>query len=218
MTTTTVKLPVGTGGYRYDVTERAPSRNLPQRVGTRLWLPMLAIALVAFPIGVALAIARSASIDDGGSPATIAALGHYVPAAMFVGFAAVFAAIAFSIARILGVLRTGGGEFQIAARRRVETLHMPATGRAFIVLMVLAMMTLVAAVIGHIVVGAQTSSGSVDIVRSEQWALWLEGARRVGVATYLLSIGLGMATIFTAVRFQTARLDELVDEPAIDAA
>jgi hypothetical protein len=216
MTTTALKAPPTTRGYRYDVTSQAPDMNFPQRAGTRLWLPMLVMALMAFPIGVALAFARSAAIADGDPGTTIQSLGHFVPAAMFVGFAAVFAAIAFSIARILGVLRTGGGALQVAAGREVETLHMPATARAFVVLMAIAMMTLVGAVIAHIVVGASTSSGSLDLALSEQWAIWLEGVRRIGVAIYLLSIGLGMATIFTAVRFQTARLTELANEPPVD--
>ena len=95
MATMTIHAPGTTKGYRYDVTAQAPGANLPQRIGAKLWLPMLAMALMAFPVALGLAIARSTKIADGGSPATIAALGHFVPAAMFIGFASVFAAIAF---------------------------------------------------------------------------------------------------------------------------
>ena len=45
----------------------------------------------------------------------------------------------------------------------------------------------------------------------------LEGVRRVGVATYLLSISLGLATIFSVVRFQTRRLTELPGEAPVGA-
>lgn len=68
------------------------------------------------------------------------------------------------------------------------------------------------------VVGTATSSGSLAVARAEQWAFWLEGARRVGVAVYLLSIALGLATIFSALRFQTGRLTELPQEAPLDGA
>ena len=218
MTTKTIDAPGTSGGYRYDVTTQAPGANRPQRIGARLWLPMLAMALMAFPVAVALAISRSTTIADGGSPTTIAALGHFVPAVMFIGFASVFAAIAFAIARILGEFRIGGGALQVTAHRRVETLRMPGTAKVFLALMAMAMMTLIGAVIAHFVIGSAVSSGSIGIDRAGQWAIWLEGVRRVGVATYLLSIGSGLAAIFTVVRFQTTRLTELPAEPPLDGA
>ncbi len=130
-------------------------------------------------------------------------------AALFVGFASVFAAISFAIARILGVFRTGGGAVQEAAGMAVQTLRMPSTAKAFLGLMVLAMMALVAAVIGHVIVGIGLASGDLGLASGEQWAIWLEGVRPVGVATYLLAISLGLATIVVVLRFQTVRLREL---------
>ena len=209
---TAINAPSTTVEFRYDVTATSPEANLPQRIGAKLWLPMLAMALMAFPAALALAIARSTTIADGGSPTTIAALGHYVPGVMFLGFASVFAAISFAIARIMGQFRTGGGALQAAAHRRVETLHTPGTGKAFIALMAIGMMALIGAVAAHLAVGVGTASGSISIAKAGQWAIWLEGVRRVGVATFLLSIGFGLATIFTVVRFQTARLQELPAE------
>lgn len=217
-TTTTTRITTSRGSDRYDVSTHAPAALLPQRIGARLWFPMLAMALMAFPVAIGLAAGRSAAIDDGGSATTIAALGHYVPAAMFLGFASVFGAVAFSIAWILGVFRVGGGSLQVAARRRVQTLRMPRTGKAFIGLMAVAMMTLLGAVLAHVAIGAATSTGSLALADAEAWAIRLEGIRRVGVSVYLLSIGLGLATIFTAVRFQTARLDGLVAEAPSDGS
>lgn len=49
--------------------------------------------LMAFPVGVVLAAVRANEVATGGGPDTIAALGHFVTAANFVGSASVFAAI-----------------------------------------------------------------------------------------------------------------------------
>jgi hypothetical protein len=198
--------------YAVSISHTAPGPNLPQQVGRILWLPMLLLALMAFPLALALGIARAGFIGAGGDAALISALGHFGPAAMFIGFASVFAAISFAIARILGVFRTGGGAVQEASGRVVQTLRMPATARAFLGLMMMAMMILVAAVIGHVVVGAGLLSGTLPSVTGEQWAIWLEAARRVGVATYLLAISLGLATIVVVLGFQIRRLRELPAE------
>lgn len=188
--------------------------NLPQRIGRRLWLPMLLMALMAFPVGVILGAMRADEIATGGEVDTIAALGHLVPGFMFLGFAAVFGAISFAIARILGAFRKGGGEVQEAVGvAEVETLRMPWTAKAFVVGMMMAMMTLVAAVVLHFVAAAAVAGGSAStLADSEQWAIWLEGVRRIGVAVYLFSILLGLASIVTVLRFQSVRIGELAAE------
>jgi hypothetical protein len=199
--------------FRYRVSTKAQGLNRAQRLGSTLWLPMLVTALMAFPVGVVLAGVRANEVANGGSPDTVAALGQFVTAANFVGFASVFAAISFAIARILGVFRTGGGQIQEAAGRKVETLRMPTSGKVFIGLMAMAMMILVVAVALHVVAGAAIAGGSADALgRSEQWSIWLEGARRFGIATYLLAIAFGLSTIITALRFQAVRIRELPDE------
>lgn len=200
--------------YQFDieVTDHALGFNLPQRAGRLLWAPMLAMAIMAFPLALALAIWRATLVAQNGDAVTIAALGQFVPAAMFLGFASVFAAISFAIARILGVLRSGGGSVQEAAHRRVHTLRMPGTAKLFLVLMATAMMTLLFAVIAHVAIGGALLSGQVSSATAQTWAEWLEGVRRFGAATYLLSISLGLATIFTVLGFQAIRLRELATE------
>ena len=201
--------------FRFEVSDHALGKNLPQRVGSRLWFPMFLMAVMAFLIGLVVSAVRSASIADAGDPTTIAALGHFVTAANFIGFASVFAAISFAIARILGELRVGGGQFQEATGRRVETLEIPGTAKAFLGLMALAMMTLVGAVVAHVIVGAGVANDGIGLERADQWAIWLEGVRRAGTAVFLFSIAFGLASIVTVVRFQIARLQELPTEAAI---
>lgn len=202
-----------TAVYDIEVSERSPRRNLPQRVGGRLWAPMWAMAIMAFPVAWILGAIRSDAVADGSAPDTIAALGHVIPAVMFIGFASVFAAISFAIARILGEFRAGGGEFQQATGRQVHTLRMPGTAKAFILLMAMAMMILMAAIVLHFIVAASIAGGSASMLEdAERWAVTLEAVRRVGVALYLFSILLGLVTILRVIRFQTARVLQLVGE------
>ena len=196
-----------------ETSPRARDMNLPQRAGKLLWAPMLAMALMAFPIALLLGFIRSAAVADGTDAAAIAALGHLGPAFMFIGFASVFAAISFAIARILGVFRVGGGQVQATAGRTVKTLRMPVTAKVFLGLMMVAMMAILLPVIAHIAIGLAILGGSTDaLADSETWFLWLEGVRRVGTATFLLAIAFGLATIIEVLRFQTSRLLELPSE------
>lgn len=205
--------PVGRhDGFRVITTAASPGRNVPQRIGRLLWAPMLAMALMAFPVAIVLAIVRANDVADGAQPSTIAAYAHLVPGVMFTGFASVFAAISFAIARILGEFRKGGGEVQETVGVPVQTLRMPATAKAFLAFMAMGMMTILTAVVLHFVAAAAIAGDSAyALAHSEQWAVWLEGVRRIGVALYLVGITLGLATIITVLRFQTTRVRELPD-------
>lgn len=183
--------------------------NTPQKVGRALWAPMFAMGVMGLSAGMVVAIVRANEIASGGSDTTIAVLGQVIPGLMFLGFASVFGAISFAIARILGAFRKGGGEVQETAGSAVQTLEMPATARGFIVLMAVAMMTILAAVVGHFVLAAAIDGGTVTLTSVEQWSIWLEGARRMGVALYLFAITLGLATIVRVLRFQSIRVREV---------
>lgn len=189
--------------------------NLPQRIGRLLWAPMLAMALMAFPLGLLLGAVRAGILQQGNDPTAVAALGQFGPAAMFTGFASVFAAVSFAIARILGTLRQGGGTVQQAAGRTVRSLRMPLTAKAFIALMMMAMMLLVGAVVAHVIVGAAILRGDAAVLASaDAWAIRLEAVRRLGIALYLVAIVLGLASIAEVLRFQAIRLRELPGEAA----
>ncbi len=214
------------GEYTVTESSHALGLNLPQKMGTRLWIPMLLMALMAFPIAFILGAARANLVATGTTiqdTATAAALGQYTTAVMFLGFTAVFSAIVFAIARILGALRTGGGSVQEASGRRVLTIAMPITAKGMLVTMMVAMMMLLFAVVVHFILGVVVNSavldgnqGTVDTVTS--WSTWVEGVRRFGAAVYLVSISLGLATIVQVLRFQSSRIRELPDEPAGSSA
>jgi len=204
MTTT-----IDTNTFTTETTPKSPGRVLPQKIGGKLWAPMLAMAVMGFTAAATLAVIRAVEINGAADAATVAAYGHWTTAAMFTGFAAAFGAISFAIARILGEFREGGGNVQEISGSEVRTLKMPTTARAFLGLMMIAMMALVGAVVAHIVVGAQTSSGSLALVDSEQWAVWLETIRRFSVSLFLFAILLGLATIVQVLRFQSIRIREI---------
>lgn len=191
------------------VTDRGLGYNRPQRLGRALWGPMWLMALMAFPVAFIIGVVRANAIVAGDSQERIAALGHVVPGVMFIGFAAVFAAVSFAIARILGEFRKGGGEVQELVGRTVHTLKMPVTARIFIVGMMMAMMTILVASVIHFVWAAQVAGGAVSLEASESAAVVLEAVRRLGVAVYLLGITFGLATITKVLRFQAVRVREL---------
>ena len=205
------------GDFDVEVSDHNLGLNLPQRMGKRLWLPMFLMGIMAFPIAAILGIVRATAVSDGDA-ATAAALGHVTTGVMFIGFTSVFSAIVFAIARILGTFREGGGGIQETAGRRVLTLVMPATAKAMLVLMMMGMMMLVFGVVAEFVLGAIAGGAVTDgdaalVQTTESWGAWVEGVRRFGVATYLLSFALGLYTIMTVIRLQSRRIRELADEP-----
>ncbi|MEE8518957.1 MAG: hypothetical protein V3S98_07515 [Dehalococcoidia bacterium] len=207
------------GDFNVEVSTRNLGLNLPQRMGKALWLPMLLMAIMAFPIAFVLG-AVGASELDGGDAATAAVYKHAGTGVMFIGFTAVFSAIVFAIARILGAFREGGGGIQETSGRRVLTLVMPATAKAMLLLMMMGMMMLIFGIVAEFVLASELndriSSGTAASVQTAQsWATWIEGLRRFGVATYLLSISFGLYTIVNVIRLQSRRIRELGDEAAI---
>ena len=196
--------------FDYEVTDSGPGYNRPQQMGNRLWGPMFALAIMAFPVALILSWVRAATIADAtGVPdlEDAAQLGHLVGGFGFLGFLGVFSAISFAIARILGRFRKGGGEIQESVGNDVHTLKMPVTAKIFIIFMMMGMMALAGSVVGHFVAAAGVGSWSLESVA--RWAEVLDGIKRIGVAMYLFGIAFGLGTIITVLRFQTHRVAQL---------
>jgi len=58
--------------------EGSLGRNLPQRLGRALWLPMLLMAVMAFAAGFVVAIIRANEVADDGAIEDIEAMRHVV--------------------------------------------------------------------------------------------------------------------------------------------
>ncbi len=200
-------------GFAVETSDRSPSTNLPQRMGTRLWAPMLVMALMAFAAAMVLGILRADAVATTPDDAVrLAQLQHVTAGVMFIGFTAVLSAIAFAIARILGVFRDGGGQLQHTVGNPVQTLRMPGTAKLMIVMMMMGMMAIIVAVIAHFVVAGQLAA-TADVAAADQVFVILEAVRRVGVALHLVAIAFGLATIVQVLRFQTVRIGELAGPP-----
>ena len=201
MTTATPRVAINT-------TAKSPGYSLPHKMGRALWAPMWLMSLMAFAIGFILAAARSSIVADFGVvDAGAQRLSHLVPAVMFIGFLAVFAAVSFSIARILGALRKGGGDVQETAGSEVETLKMAATARVFMGMMVMGMVLIAVMVVLHFVAAGNVGTWSAETL--ESWAISLEGFRRLGVAMYLFGIAFGLGTIIAVLHYQSGRIRDL---------
>ena len=200
------------GEFLVSVSDGNPGLNLPQRVGKALWFPMFVMAIVAFPVAIVLGMVRASAVADGDA-ATAATLGHVTSGVMFIGMMSVFSAIVFAIARILGAFREGGGTIQGAAGRRILTLVMPSPSKATIALMMMGMMMLLFGIVAEFVLaGAVNDANAADLQTAQSWGTWVEGLRRFGVATYLLSISFGLYTIVNVIRLQSRRIRELADD------
>ncbi len=195
--------------FAIDTSTESLGLNKPQQIGGKLWLPMFAMSLMGFAAGIIVAVIRAAELSDNGISDTSEALNHLGAGFMFIGFAAVFAAISFAIARILGVFRSGGGEVQETVGTTVHTLKMPVSAKVFLGGMMMAMMLILIPVILHFVFAADVSDTLASIEESEERFIVLEGIRRIGVALYLLAIAFGLATIIKVLRFQAIRIREL---------
>jgi len=200
------------GDFDVQVSEHNLGLNLPQKMGKRLWLPMFLMALMAFPVAIILGIVRATAVDDGDTN-TAAVLGHVTAGVMFIGFVAVFSAIVFAIARILGAFREGAGGVQETAGKRVLTLVMPTTAKAMLALMMMGMMMLLFGIVAEFVLAGYVNDASAaDLNSAASWGTWIEGLRRFGVATYLLSITFGLYTIVNVIRLQSRRIRELAED------
>ena len=212
------------------VTTTAPLRlNIAQTAGNLLALPMTGMGLMLVATAFVIALVRAdLSVDlrsgfDAGDKAAFETLGQLLPGFMFLGFAMLLAGISFSIARILGVFRVGGGQIQFAVGHGYKTPVMPPTAWIFLGGMMMAMMILIAAFAGHVYAAFQAHDAWINATgpdgavphllgRAETWGTWLEGLRRLGVGLYLASIAFGLATILQVIRFQTLRIKELASE------
>ena len=197
--------------FKIDTSSHSLGLNKPQQIGGRLWLPMFAMALMAFAVGFIVSVIQAVELSDNGISDTSESLKHLKAAFMFLGFASVFAAISFAIARILGVFRLGGGEVQELVGTTVHTMRMPKSARIFLVGMMMAMMLILVPVILHFVFAVDVTDTAASLEESEERFIVLEGVRRLGVAVYLASIAFGLATIIKVLRFQAVRVRELTN-------
>ena len=152
----------------------------------------------------------------------------WLPSFKFLGVGMILGGVTFLLATILGALRVGGGKVQQALGETVRMPKPPITAKMFPMFMMMGMMVLIAAVVIGIVPavisfgywnhsiatelnpaveGSQLLS-TLSTITSIQ--MWLAPLKFVGMASLLTGIGLALATIVSALRWQSNRLWEML--------
>lgn len=170
------------------------------RMARALWLPMLAMGVMAVALGLVLSLIQSGTTDS----ADFRDLGAYVQGLQFLGEGLVLSGISFLLGTILASLRSGGGEVQESLGVTVKTLKMPTSAKLFVLLMMMGMMLSIAQFVLYIVATNADNPGT--------WFAWLGPLREVALGLLLSGIVLALYTIGTVLGFQFTRIRELVTE------
>ena len=126
-------------------------------MGVYLWLPMLLMGLMAIGTAFELGIAQGAigadlfETFDATDKANFETLGVLSSGFAVLGIGLLLSAVSFALARIAGIFRVGGGQVEKAIGSDVQTLAMPWTAWAFLMLMMMGLMIVVAGFIVHVV-------------------------------------------------------------------
>lgn len=176
-------------------------------VARRMWRPMLAMGLMAVAAGVVTGIVQ-ATLD---LPLHVAQVAAWNPGLLFLGVGLLLGSVTFLLATILGELRDGGTSVQQALGEQALILKRPLTAVLFPAVMMMGMMTLLAALAVGFVQAAHLDTnpaGAADI------AAWVGPLRFAGVALLFTSVSLALATIVRSLRFQAIRIQQIADQRA----
>ena len=168
--------------------------------------------------------AAATGSDLAKEKAFIEATKAWLPPFKFLGVGMILAGVTFLLATILGALRTGGGRVQEALGESVRLPKPPITAQMFPMLMMMGLMVLIAALVIGIILAVISSGywnhaiateldpavegsqllGTLSTINSIK--MWLAPLKFVGMALLLSGIGLALATIVGALRWQANRL------------
>ncbi len=176
-------------------------------IARRMWLPMLAMGLMATAAGVVTGIVQ-ATLNQ---PLHVAQVAAWNAGLLFLGVGLLLGSVTFLLATILGELRDGGTSVQQALGEKALILKRPLSGKLFPPVMMMGLMTLLVALAVGFVEAARLDtnpSSAADI------ASWVGPLRFAGVALLFTGVSLALATIVRALRFQASRIRQIADERA----
>ncbi len=209
--------------------DRTPGYNLAQYMGKYLWLPMTVmgamVVLTALALGVAQAVIGADLFKkfDATDKAAVETLATLSGGFVLLGIGFLLSGISFALARIAGIFRVGGGQVQEAARSEVHTLAMPWTAWAFLMLMMMGLMIVVAGFVVQVVaavnihdawIHAAGPDGAIayKLGRAQTLTTWAGPVQRFGVAALFTGIAFMLATIIRILRFQATRIRQLSEQ------
>lgn len=171
------------------------------KMAKTMWAPMLVMGVMAVVIGFIV------SLVWAGNVGTSTGLGAsaWTQGLQFFGEGLILSGISFLLGSILAGLRSGGGEVQEALGVSVKTLKMPATAKAFVILMMTGLM--VSIVQFGLYIYTTTFDTAADVAL---WFSWLGPLRELGLGLLLSGIVLALATIANVLGFQFWRIRDIV--------
>ncbi len=152
----------------------------------------------------------------------------WLPAFTFLGIGMILGGVTFLLATILGALRVGGARVQQSLGESVRMPKPPITAQMFPMVMMMGLMILIAALVIGIILAVISFGywnhsiaselnpavegspllGTLSTINSIK--MWLAPLKFVGMASLLTGIGLALATIVGALRWQSNRLWDML--------
>lgn len=211
--------------------------DLAQRMAKTMWLPMLAMGLMATVAGLAIAIASGVSTADFFGGGTIDELGSGEAlkeiglGTTFLGMAFILSSVTMSLVNIIRTLRDTGKDIQTSVRAsQITQLKKPLSGKLIPPVMMMGLMiVMVGAILAYVqanLVGSIDPQGLQDqsvlsshdlanLGSAEALDKWLPPFKIFGLALIFVSIILALRTITKTIRFQSQRVIELAKEKGV---
>ncbi len=200
---TIVRGPVDTEWGPAVVTDDPPKLLPIHRMARLMWRPMLAMGAMALTAGL---ISSLIWADQTPGTESFRQAAAFTQGIEFLGETLLLSGIAFLLGTIMAGLREGGGEVQSSLGLPVTTLKMPATGKAFIVLMMMGLMAGIAQFVGYLYVLGIAD----DPAAFSSWTNWLGPFRELALGLILAGIVLALVTIGNVLAFQFDRVKSIV--------
>ena len=188
---------------RATVSVGAPPLPLMHRMARLMWRPVLAMGAMALTVGLV-----GSWVWAGETPGTesFCQAAAFTQGTQFLGEALLLSGIAFLLGTVLAALREGGAEVQGRMGLPITTLSMPATAKAFIVLMMTGMM----AGIAQFALYMGQIANADDPASFSAWGNWLAPFRELSLGLVLAGIVLALVTIGNVLAFQTDRVTSII--------
>jgi len=178
------------------ITEDPPEDLAVHKMAKKMFRPMVLMGAMAVLAGLIFSFILAADFPN-------TALSAWMQGLQFLGEAMLLSGIAFLLGTILWAMRAAGGEIQKSLGVKIYTPKMPASGKAFVALMMLGLMLGIAQFIGYLVI----AGGGGDVASN---FAWLGPLREVSLGLILSGIALALVTIGNVIAFQFWRIRSLV--------
>ncbi|MGH3443398.1 MAG: hypothetical protein ACRDUY_15410 [Nitriliruptorales bacterium] len=184
-------------------TATAPSPLFINKTARALWLPVLAMGVMALAIGFVVGLV--AANAEAGSE-SFRQLSAWAQGTLFLGEGLLLSGISFLLGAILAGLRDGGGQVQESLGLTVTTLKMPAAAKWLPGIMMVGMM---AAIAQFVLYGVAAASAG-DPASYAVWTTWLGPFRETALGVLLAGITLALFAISKVLGFQFSRIQQIV--------